>query len=161
MQLDQMALFHQQAFVAGQWCNADNQNTSNIYNPATQEIIGTVPNMGKAEADRAIQAAVSHWAVWKNKTAKDRSTILKKWFELMVAHADELAFILTSEQGKPLAEARGKFSMRPALWNGLPKKPNACMAILFPARIRMPVSWSISSLLVWLRQLRPGIFPRP
>ena len=80
MQLDQMALFHQQAFVAGQWCNADNQNTSNIYNPATQEIIGTVPNMGKAEADRAIQAAVSHWAVWKNKTAKDRSTILKKWF---------------------------------------------------------------------------------
>lgn len=108
MQLDQMALFHQQAFVAGQWCNADNQNTSNIYNPATQEIIGTVPNMGKAEADRAIQAAVSHWAVWKNKTAKDRSTILKKWFELMVAHADELAFILTSEQGKPLAEARGE-----------------------------------------------------
>ncbi len=62
MQLNDMALFHQQAFVAGQWCDADNQNTSNIYNPATQEIIGTVPNMGKAEAERAIQAAVAGWA---------------------------------------------------------------------------------------------------
>lgn len=108
MQLQQMQLFHQQALIAGQWCDADNQQTSVIYNPATQEMIGTVPNMGKAEADRAIQAAVKHWAVWKNKTAKDRSIILKKWFDLMVAHADELAFILTSEQGKPLTEARGE-----------------------------------------------------
>ncbi|MBJ9985274.1 NAD-dependent succinate-semialdehyde dehydrogenase [Acinetobacter sp. S40] len=108
MQLNQMPLFHQQAFVAGQWCNADNQQTSDIYNPATQEIIGTVPNMGKAEAQRAIQAAVHGWDAWKNKTAKDRSIILKKWFDLMVQHADELAFILTSEQGKPLAEARGE-----------------------------------------------------
>ncbi|MDH0032936.1 MULTISPECIES: NAD-dependent succinate-semialdehyde dehydrogenase [unclassified Acinetobacter] len=108
MQLDQMPLFHQQAFVAGQWCDADSQQTTDIYNPATQEIIGTVPNMGKAEAERAIQAAVNGWAAWKNKTAKDRSIILKKWFDLMVQHADELAFILTSEQGKPLAEARGE-----------------------------------------------------
>ena len=108
MQLNDMALFHQQAFVAGQWCDSDNQDTSDIYNPATQDIIGTVPNMGKAEAERAIQAAVAGWAAWKNKTAKERSTILKKWFDLMVAHADELAFILTSEQGKPLAEARGE-----------------------------------------------------
>lgn len=108
MQLDQMPLFHQQAFVAGQWCDADSQQTTDIYNPATQEIIGTVPNMGKAETERAIQAAVNGWAAWKNKTAKDRSIILKKWFDLMVQHADELAFILTSEQGKPLAEARGE-----------------------------------------------------
>ncbi|MCY6410816.1 NAD-dependent succinate-semialdehyde dehydrogenase [Acinetobacter sp. VNH17] len=108
MQLDQMPLFHQQAFVAGQWCDADSQQTTDIYNPATQDIIGTVPNMGKAEAERAIQAAVNGWTAWKNKTAKDRSIILKKWFDLMVQHADELAFILTSEQGKPLAEARGE-----------------------------------------------------
>lgn len=108
MQLNEMALFHQQAFVAGQWCDADNQQTSDIYNPATQDVIGTVPNMGKAEAERAIQVAVAGWAAWKNRTAKDRSTVLKKWFDLMVAHADELAFILTSEQGKPLAEARGE-----------------------------------------------------
>lgn len=108
MQLNQLALFHQQAFVAGQWCDADNQQTSEIYNPATQEVIGTVPNMGKAEAERAIQAATKAWATWKNKTAKERAIILRKWFDLMVQHADELAFILTSEQGKPLAEAKGE-----------------------------------------------------
>lgn len=108
MQLKDMSLFHQKAFVAGQWCDADNLQRTDIYNPATQEIIGTVPNMGKTEAERAIQVATIAWAAWKNKTAKDRSIILKRWFELMVEHADELAFILTSEQGKPLAEARGE-----------------------------------------------------
>ncbi len=103
-----MLLFHQQAFVAGQWCDADSHQSTDIYNPATQEIIGSVPNMGKAEAERTIKAAVAGWAAWKNKTAKDRSIILKKWFDLMIEKADELAFILTSEQGKPLAEARGE-----------------------------------------------------
>lgn len=108
MQLNELALFRQQAFVAGKWCDADHQQTSEILNPATLEIIGTVPNMGKAEAERAIAAAKEAWPLWKNKTAKDRSSILKKWFDLIISHADELAFILTSEQGKPLAEAKGE-----------------------------------------------------
>ncbi len=108
MQLNELALFRQQAFVAGKWCDADHQQTSEILNPATLEIIGTVPNMGKAEAERAIEAAKEAWPLWKNKTAKDRSIILKKWFDLIITNADELAFILTSEQGKPLAEAKGE-----------------------------------------------------
>ncbi|EQA3841276.1 NAD-dependent succinate-semialdehyde dehydrogenase [Acinetobacter baumannii] len=108
MQLNEVALFRQQAFVAGKWCDADHQQTSEILNPATLEIIGTVPNMGKAEAERAIEAAKEAWPLWKNKTAKDRSIILKKWFDLIISNADELAFILTSEQGKPLAEAKGE-----------------------------------------------------
>ncbi|MBD0120243.1 NAD-dependent succinate-semialdehyde dehydrogenase [Acinetobacter baumannii] len=108
MQLNELALFRQQAFVAGKWCDADHQQTSEILNPATLEIIGTVPNMGKAEAKRAIEAAKEAWPLWKNKTAKDRSIILKKWFDLIISNADELAFILTSEQGKPLAEAKGE-----------------------------------------------------
>lgn len=108
MQLNELALFRQQAFVAGKWCDADHQQTSEILNPATLEIIGTVPNMGKAEAERAIEAAKEAWRLWKNKTAKDRSIILKKWFDLIISNADELAFILTSEQGKPLAEAKGE-----------------------------------------------------
>ncbi|XZW51421.1 NAD-dependent succinate-semialdehyde dehydrogenase [Acinetobacter baumannii] len=108
MQLNELALFRQQAFVAGKWCDADYQQTSEILNPATLEIIGTVPNMGKAEAERAIEAAKEAWPLWKNKTAKDRSIILKKWFDLIISNADELAFILTSEQGKPLAEAKGE-----------------------------------------------------
>lgn len=108
MQLNELALFRQQAFVAGKWCDADHQQTSEILNPATLEIIGTVPNMGKAEAERAIEAAKEAWPLWKNKTAKDRSIILKTWFDLIISNADELAFILTSEQGKPLAEAKGE-----------------------------------------------------
>jgi len=108
MQLNELALFRQQAFVAGKWCDADHQQTSEILNPATLEVIGTVPNMGKAEAERAIEAAKEAWQLWKNKTAKDRSIILKKWFDLIISNADELAFILTSEQGKPLAEAKGE-----------------------------------------------------
>ncbi|RSF43066.1 NAD-dependent succinate-semialdehyde dehydrogenase [Acinetobacter baumannii] len=108
MQLNELALFRQQAFVAGKWCEADHQQTSEILNPATLEIIGTVPNMGKVEAERAIEAAKEAWPLWKNKTAKDRSIILKKWFDLIISNADELAFILTSEQGKPLAEAKGE-----------------------------------------------------
>ncbi|AYC02267.1 NAD-dependent succinate-semialdehyde dehydrogenase [Acinetobacter baumannii] len=108
MQLNELALFRQQAFVAGKWCDADHQQTSEILNPATLEIIGTVPNMGKAEAERAIEAAKEAWPLWKNKTAKDRSIILKKWSDLIISNADELAFILTSEQGKPLAEAKGE-----------------------------------------------------
>lgn len=108
MQLNELALFRQQAFVAGKWWDADHQQTSEILNPATLEIIGTVPNMGKAEAKRAIEAAKEAWPLWKNKTAKDRSIILKKWFDLIISNADELAFILTSEQGKPLAEAKGE-----------------------------------------------------
>ncbi|MDC4819811.1 NAD-dependent succinate-semialdehyde dehydrogenase [Acinetobacter baumannii] len=108
MQLNELALFRQQAFVAGKWCDADHQQTSEILNPATLEVIGTVPNMGKAEAERAIDAAKEAWPLWKNKTAKDRSIILKKWFDLIISNTDELAFILTSEQGKPLAEAKGE-----------------------------------------------------
>lgn len=108
MQLNELALFRQQAFVAGKWCDADHQQTSEILNPATLEVIGTVPNMGKAEAERAIEAAKEAWPLWKNKTAKDRSIILKKWFDLIISNTDELAFILTSEQGKPLAEAKGE-----------------------------------------------------
>ncbi|KRI49087.1 NAD-dependent succinate-semialdehyde dehydrogenase [Acinetobacter pittii] len=108
MQLNELALFRQQAFVAGKWCDADHQQTSEILNPATLEIIGIVPNMGKAEAERAIEAAKEAWPLWKNKTAKDRSIILKKWFDLIISNADDLAFILTSEQGKPLAEAKGE-----------------------------------------------------
>lgn len=108
MQLNELALFRQQAFVAGKWCDADHQQTSEILNPATLEIIGTVPNMGKAEAERAIEAAKEAGPLWKNKTAKDRSIILKKWFDLIISNADDLAFILTSEQGKPLAEAKGE-----------------------------------------------------
>jgi succinate-semialdehyde dehydrogenase/glutarate-semialdehyde dehydrogenase len=101
-------LFHQRAFIAGQWCDADDMQTTTIYNPANLQAIGHVPCMGKAEAERAIQTAYAAWPMWKSKTAKERASILKKWYELMLQHSDELAAILTLEQGKPLAEAKGE-----------------------------------------------------
>ena len=108
MQLNQLNLFHEKACIGGQWLDAQSRQTAEVINPATLEVIGSVPNMGKAEAEQAIQAAKDAWPAWKAKTAKERSIILKKWNDLLLQHADELAFILTSEQGKPLAEAKGE-----------------------------------------------------
>lgn len=106
--LDQLALFHQQAFINGQWCDADTGEKHDVINPATQSSIGSVPNMGLAETQRAIDAAVQAWPDWKRRTAKERSEILKHWYQLILLHVDELSVILTTEQGKPLAEAKGE-----------------------------------------------------
>lgn len=110
MDLQKQPLFRQKALVAGQWCDADNGQQTPIYNPANQELIGCVPNMGRAETERAIEAAYASWNMWKTKTAKERSVLLKKWYELIIANLDVLAEILTTEQGKPLNEAKGEIS---------------------------------------------------
>src|SRR5262249_40876340 len=81
-----------------------------VVNPATGAVLGSVPDMGAAETRRAIEAAERAWPAWREKTAKERATILRKWFELMMAAQEDLAQILTAEQGKPLAEARGEIA---------------------------------------------------
>jgi succinate-semialdehyde dehydrogenase/glutarate-semialdehyde dehydrogenase len=81
-----------------------------VDNPADGQLIGTVPDCGAAETRRAIAAASAALPAWRAMMAKERSTILRKWFDLMVANADDLAAILTAEQGKPLAEARGEIA---------------------------------------------------
>jgi len=101
-------LFRQQAFVAGQWCDADNGATADVNNPATAEILGKVPYMGRAETRRAIEAAKNAWAEWRHLPARDRSAILRKWHDLMLANVDDLGKLMTAEQGKPLAEAKGE-----------------------------------------------------
>ncbi|MEX6504616.1 NAD-dependent succinate-semialdehyde dehydrogenase [Pseudomonas zhanjiangensis] len=101
-------LFRQQAFIDGQWCDAQNASTQEIFNPANGASIGQVPNMGATETQRAIAAASAAWPAWRARTAKERSAILKRWHALMLEHADALAEILTLEQGKPLAEAKGE-----------------------------------------------------
>ncbi|MBL0166204.1 MAG: NADP-dependent succinate-semialdehyde dehydrogenase [Propionivibrio sp.] len=110
MQLKDPSLLRQQAYLNGQWCNADNGETCPVTNPATGETIGSVPNMGAAETRRAIAAAKSAWPAWRAKTGKERSAILRQWNDLILANADDLALIMTIEQGKPLAEARGEIA---------------------------------------------------
>ncbi|WP_420475373.1 NADP-dependent succinate-semialdehyde dehydrogenase [Noviherbaspirillum sp. ST9] len=108
LNLKDPSLFRQQAFVGGKWCDADKGESFPVTNPATGETIGNVPRMGAAETRRAIAAASEAWAGWRAKTAKERSAILRKWNDLMLANADDLALIMTVEQGKPLAESKGE-----------------------------------------------------
>ncbi len=105
------ALLRQQCCIDGGWSDADSGATHDVNNPATGVRIGTVPVMGAAETHRAIDAADKAWPAWRTKTARERSAILRKWAELQLAHADDLALILTSEQGKPLAESKGEITI--------------------------------------------------
>lgn len=110
MQLKDPTLLRQQAYVNGQWCDADSGETCAVTNPATGETIGTVPKMGTAETRRAIAAADAAWPAWRARTGKDRGAVLRKWNDLMLANADDLGLIMTLEQGKPLAEAKGEIA---------------------------------------------------
>jgi succinate-semialdehyde dehydrogenase/glutarate-semialdehyde dehydrogenase len=101
-------LFRRQAYIGGRWCDADNGATLEVNNPATGEILGTVPMMGGAETRRAIEAAKSAWVDWRRKPAKDRSALLRRWHDLMLANLEDLGKLMTAEQGKPLAEAKGE-----------------------------------------------------
>src|SRR5881392_664260 len=105
------ALLRRQCYVDGQWTDADSRATHAVVNPATGRAIGTVPVFLREETRRAIEAAERAWPSWRAKTAKARSTILRKWNDLILANVDDLALILTSEQGKPLAEAKGEVTI--------------------------------------------------
>lgn len=97
-------------YLNGCWTPADRGDTITVTNPATGLELGTVPKMGADETRRAINAADAALQGWRSRTAKDRSGILKRWFELMMANQNDLAIIMTAEQGKPLAESRGEIA---------------------------------------------------
>jgi len=101
-------LMRHQAYIGGRWCDADSGATFDVMNPATGETLGTVPNMGATETRRAIEAAKNAWAIWRRKPAKERSAFLRQWNDLIVANVDDLGKLMTAEQGKPLAEAKGE-----------------------------------------------------
>src|SRR5260370_6585948 len=103
-------LFRQQAYVSGSWCDADSGATAEVNNPATGEILGTVPMMGVTETRRAIAGAKNAWGDWRRRTAKERRVILRKWHDLMLANVGDLGTLMTAEQGKPLAESKGEIA---------------------------------------------------
>jgi succinate-semialdehyde dehydrogenase/glutarate-semialdehyde dehydrogenase len=103
-------LFRQQCYIDGAWADADSGKTIEVTNPATDEVLGTIPEMGAGETRRAIAAADKAWPAWRAKTAKERAKILRKWFDLMMENQDDLAVLMTAEQGKPLAESKGEIA---------------------------------------------------
>ncbi|MCM2311539.1 MAG: NADP-dependent succinate-semialdehyde dehydrogenase [Steroidobacteraceae bacterium] len=104
------SLLRQQCYVDGAWIDADTGGKADVTNPATGAVIGTVPNLGAAETRRAIEAAAQAFPAWAARTAKERAAILRRWQDLMLANADDLAVLMTAEQGKPLAEAKGEIA---------------------------------------------------
>jgi succinate-semialdehyde dehydrogenase/glutarate-semialdehyde dehydrogenase len=110
MQLTDSKLFREQAYIDGAWVPADSGKTVAVTDPATGKELGTVPNMGADETRRAIEEANAALPGWRAKTAKERANILRKWFDLMMANQEDLARLMTAEQGKPLAESRGEIA---------------------------------------------------
>ena len=110
LKLSDSSLFRQQCYIDGAWHDADSGKTIDVTNPSDGSVIGTIPNMGADETRRAIEAAARALPAWRAKTGKERADILRKWFNLMMAHQDDLARLMTIEQGKPLAESKGEIA---------------------------------------------------
>src|SRR6185503_11341524 len=104
-------LFREQCYLDGAWTGADSKRTFAVDNPATGEVLGSVPELGAAETKRAIEAAERALPAWRAKTGKERAAVLRKWNDLILANLEDLALILTSEQGKPLAESKGEIQI--------------------------------------------------
>ncbi len=106
--LDNPSLLREQAYVDGAWIDADDGASFDVTNPADGSVVATVPQLGVAETERAVQAAADAWPAWRKRTAKDRAAVLRRWHDLILANKDDLAAIMTAEQGKPLAESAGE-----------------------------------------------------
>ena len=106
--LQDQDLFRRQAYIGGRWCDADSGATLDVNNPATGEILGTVPMMGANETRRAIEAAKDAFVDWRRKPAKERSILLRRWHDLIMASVEDLGALMTAEQGKPVTEAKGE-----------------------------------------------------
>jgi succinate-semialdehyde dehydrogenase/glutarate-semialdehyde dehydrogenase len=106
--LKDQSLFRQHCYIDGAWVDADGGATVEVNNPATDEVLGTIPKMGTDETRRAIEAAEASWPAWRSKTAKERAAILRRWHDLIIENQEDLACIMTAEQGKPFAESKGE-----------------------------------------------------
>ncbi|CAG0933481.1 partial succinate-semialdehyde dehydrogenase / glutarate-semialdehyde dehydrogenase, partial [Rhodocyclaceae bacterium] len=108
--LSDPSLLKQLCYLDGRWLPADGGQTIDVANPATGEVLGTIPRMGTGETRQAIEAANRAFPAWRARTAKERAVILRRWFELIMENQEDLAVIMTAEQGKPLAESRGEIA---------------------------------------------------
>ena len=110
LQLKDPELKRDRCLIDGRWVSADEGGVLPVHNPATSRPLGTIPNMGAGEARRAIAAAARALPAWAARTAKDRAAVLRRWFDLMIQNEQDLAVLMTAEQGKPLAESKGEIA---------------------------------------------------
>src|SRR5690554_6561761 len=110
MNLSDKGLFRQRCYIDGSWTDAEDGRTVDVTNPANGAVLGTVPNAGATETRREIEAADRAMVAWRARTGKDRAAVLRRWFELIMANQEDLARIVTAEQGKLLAESRGEIA---------------------------------------------------
>lgn len=108
LELKDPTLFREACYIDGKWLAADSNQTIEVTNPASGEVLGTIPKMGADETRRAIDAANAAYPAWRAKTAKERASILRKWFDLMMENQEDLARMMTAEQGKPFKESMGE-----------------------------------------------------
>src|SRR5436189_92186 len=133
MKLQDQKLFREQCYIDGEWVDAYDRTTVPVKDPASGETLGTVPKMGAEETRRAIEAANKALPAWRGKTAKERAQILRRWYDLMMANQEDLAALMTAEQGKPLAESKGEIAYAAAFieWlaerAGVPKGVFSCV----------------------------------
>ena len=106
--LNNESLIKTAGYINGEWVGAESTNRFNVNNAYSQKLICTLPEMGKTETNSAIEAANNAWPNWRSKTAKERAVVLRKWFNLILDNQEDLATLMTLEQGKPLAESRGE-----------------------------------------------------
>src|SRR5204862_2532462 len=130
--LADQTLFRQACYIGGAWTSASGAAIE-VDNPATGEIIGSVPKLGGAETRTAIEAAARAFPAWRKKTGKERAAIMRRWFDLMMANQADLALLMTTEQGKPLAESRGEVAYAASFLEWFGEEASAGTATRSPA----------------------------
>src|SRR5579875_126004 len=136
MTLQDSRLFRQQCHINGEWLDADSGRANAVINPANGRKLGSVPEMGQAETRRAIRAAADAFPGWRAMTGKERAALMRRWFDLCMANQDDLALLLTLEQGKPLAEARGEIAYGSAFIEWFGEEAKRAYGDVIPAHTR-------------------------
>ena len=140
MKLNDPTLLRTESYINGAWVTAPGDKRFAVTNPATHDVIAEVADLGSAETTAAIDAAMPAQKAWAARTATDRALVMRNWYELIMAKAEDLSVILTTEMGKPITEARGEMPMARASSTGSPKRRAGSAAMSWKARSRTSAS---------------------
>ena len=134
-------LFREACFINGRWIGPGSSGSIPVDDPATGDVIGAVPKFGRAETRQAIDAAAAAWPAWRARTGKERAILLRKWFDLIMASQDDLARLMTLEQGKPLTESRAEVAYGASFIEWFAEEASAPTATRFPQQRATNATW--------------------